>query len=250
MSKARDLASAAPAPAGVTSTELGYVDGVTSAIQTQLDAKTAKDTLTTTGDIYYASAANTPARLGIGTASQLLAVNSGATAPEWVAAPSSGGMTLISTTTLSGASTTISSISQDYRNLHIIVRNVDNAGTTVMYLGLRLNGDSGSNYANLNGADYETRNSNFGVTEWSLISEGSDSVLENLSLINIYDYTNTTTRKLGDIFTICNNDGTSTNAGISRGYNAFRTTSAITSLTFVPIVSTFTGGTVLVYGVK
>ena len=84
MSKARDLASAAPAPAGVTSTELGYVDGVTSAIQTQLDAKTAKSTLTTTGDIYYASAANTPARLGIGTASQLLAVNSGATAPEWV----------------------------------------------------------------------------------------------------------------------------------------------------------------------
>jgi len=41
MSKARDLASAAPAPAGVTSTELGYVDGVTSAIQTQVDAKSA-----------------------------------------------------------------------------------------------------------------------------------------------------------------------------------------------------------------
>jgi hypothetical protein len=41
MSKARDIASAAPAPAGVTSTELGYVDGVTSAIQTQVDAKSA-----------------------------------------------------------------------------------------------------------------------------------------------------------------------------------------------------------------
>jgi hypothetical protein len=41
MTKARDIASAAPAPAGVTSTELGYVDGVTSAIQTQLNAKQA-----------------------------------------------------------------------------------------------------------------------------------------------------------------------------------------------------------------
>jgi hypothetical protein len=41
MSKARDIASAAPAPAGVTSTELGYVDGVTSAIQTQINAKQA-----------------------------------------------------------------------------------------------------------------------------------------------------------------------------------------------------------------
>jgi hypothetical protein len=39
VSKARDLASGAPAPAGVTSTELGYVDGVTSAIQTQINTK-------------------------------------------------------------------------------------------------------------------------------------------------------------------------------------------------------------------
>jgi hypothetical protein len=95
MSKARDIASAAPAPSTVSATELGYLDGVTSAIQTQLDAKTAKSTLTTTGDIYYASAANTPARLGIGTASQILAVNSGATAPEWVAAPAAGAEPLL-----------------------------------------------------------------------------------------------------------------------------------------------------------
>jgi hypothetical protein len=40
MSKARDLASAAPAPSGVTTTELGYVDGVTSAIQTQINTVT------------------------------------------------------------------------------------------------------------------------------------------------------------------------------------------------------------------
>jgi hypothetical protein len=39
MSKARDIASAAPAPAGVSTTELGYVDGVTSAIQTQINQK-------------------------------------------------------------------------------------------------------------------------------------------------------------------------------------------------------------------
>jgi hypothetical protein len=55
MTKARDIASAIPAPSTVDATELGYLDGVTSAVQTQLDAKTAKSTLTTTGDIYYAS---------------------------------------------------------------------------------------------------------------------------------------------------------------------------------------------------
>ena len=84
MTKARDIASAIPAPSTVSSAELGYLDGVTSAIQTQLDAKTAKSTLTTTGDIYYASAANTPARLAIGSTSNVLTVAGGI--PSWAAA--------------------------------------------------------------------------------------------------------------------------------------------------------------------
>ena len=87
MTKARDIASAAPAPSTVSATEIGYLDGVSSAIQTQLDAKTAKSTLTTTGDIYYASSANTPARLGIGSTGNVLTVASGI--PSW-AAPASG----------------------------------------------------------------------------------------------------------------------------------------------------------------
>ena len=54
MSKARDLASGAPAPAGVTSTELGYVDGVTSAIQTQINTKASSSTPILTGPILIA----------------------------------------------------------------------------------------------------------------------------------------------------------------------------------------------------
>jgi hypothetical protein len=71
-----------------TATELGYVNGVTSAIQTQLDAKVAKTLTTTTGDMIYASSANTPARLPIGTSSQILTVSGGI--PSWAAAPSGG----------------------------------------------------------------------------------------------------------------------------------------------------------------
>jgi hypothetical protein len=44
---------------------------------------------TTTGDIIYASSANTPARLGIGTAGQTLVVSAGGI-PEWGAAASGG----------------------------------------------------------------------------------------------------------------------------------------------------------------
>ena len=87
MTKARDIASAAPAPSTVSAAELGYLDGVSSAIQTQLDAKTAKSTLTTTGDIYYASGASTPARLGIGSSAQVLTVAGGL--PSW-ATPGGG----------------------------------------------------------------------------------------------------------------------------------------------------------------
>ena len=47
------------------------------------------DLITTAGDILYGTAADTVARLGIGTAGQLLKVNSGATAPELGAAGSS-----------------------------------------------------------------------------------------------------------------------------------------------------------------
>jgi hypothetical protein len=47
MTKARDLANAGTALTTVSATELGYVDGVTSAIQTQIDTKAPTSTTTT-----------------------------------------------------------------------------------------------------------------------------------------------------------------------------------------------------------
>jgi hypothetical protein len=121
MSKARDLANAGTALTTVSATELGYLDGVTSAVQTQIDAKEATlpdqtgntgKYLTTNGsakswgtvdlttrianslvdakgDIITATADNTPARLGVGTDGQVLTAASGqATGLQW-AAPSS-----------------------------------------------------------------------------------------------------------------------------------------------------------------
>lgn len=71
-----------------TATELNYVDGVTSSIQTQLDAKIAKSLVDAKGDILVASADNTVTRLGVGTNGYLLTANSSATnGVEWAAAP-------------------------------------------------------------------------------------------------------------------------------------------------------------------
>jgi hypothetical protein len=55
-----------------------------------LDTTGMTNPMTTTGDIIYSSPGSTPVRLGIGTANQVLRVNSGATAPEWATPASSG----------------------------------------------------------------------------------------------------------------------------------------------------------------
>jgi hypothetical protein len=63
MTKARDLANASTALSAVSATELGYLDGVTSAVQTQIDSKLATATATST----YAPLAS-PALTGTPTA--------------------------------------------------------------------------------------------------------------------------------------------------------------------------------------
>ena len=51
MTRARDIASAIPAPSTISSAELGYLDGVTSAIQTQIDTKAPLASPTFTGTV-------------------------------------------------------------------------------------------------------------------------------------------------------------------------------------------------------
>lgn len=50
-----------------TDTQIGYLSTTTSDVQTQLDAKQLRSTLTTKGDLYVATASNTVARQGVGT---------------------------------------------------------------------------------------------------------------------------------------------------------------------------------------
>ena len=59
-----------------TATELGFVNGVTSAIQTQIAANQLRSVLTAKGDLYAATASNTVARLAVGTNGFLLQANS------------------------------------------------------------------------------------------------------------------------------------------------------------------------------
>ena len=98
------------------------------------------------GDIIAATAADTPARLAVGANGTVLTADSAeATGLKWATPSSGGGMTLLSTTTLTGASTTISSISGSYKHLLLNLKGVTSTvdGNAA---NIRFNGDSGNNY--------------------------------------------------------------------------------------------------------
>lgn len=97
------------------------------------------------GDIIAATAADTPARLAVGANGTVLTADSAeATGLKWATAASGGGMTLLSTTTVSGT-TTISTISGSYKHLLL---NLKGFTSTVdsNSLSIRFNSDSGGNY--------------------------------------------------------------------------------------------------------
>ena len=120
-----------------------FGQAVDTQMKTNADAATQKATLTTTGDIYYASAANTPARLGIGSTGQLLSVSGGV--PAWTTpAAGAGNMAQIATGTFSGTSVTISSLST-YSELLLLCYGYT-WGTGSANFIVRVNNNSGANY--------------------------------------------------------------------------------------------------------
>ena len=117
-----------------------------NAVKTSYDlaaAAIAKSTVTTAGDIIYRNA-TVPTRLGIGTAGQVLKVNSGATAPEWATAvtgASAYGKTLSAGSNKSTTSTSYVAI--DTTNLRIAA--TPSGTTAVCYMQAQTSNSSVSN---------------------------------------------------------------------------------------------------------
>jgi hypothetical protein len=77
-----------------TSTTSSTTAASATAVKSAYDLANAaipKSTVTTAGDVIYGTGSSAVARLGIGTAGQVLTVNSGATAPQWSTPAASGG---------------------------------------------------------------------------------------------------------------------------------------------------------------
>jgi len=203
---------------------------------------------TTLGDIEYRSAtANTNTRLGIGSTGQVLTVASGV--PSWATpAGGSGGMTLLQSLTLSGASTTSSTLSGSYKMLRCIFYDVLATDTyNTMGIGLRANGGTGSTYGTVAQDDTGNYGVNTSATYVEIVSIVSNSnTKETSGIIDIPNYANSSSSVKTCTFAFA-----SEGARIGNGNGRIVDGAAITTLTFRHTYpGTFTQGTVDIYGVN
>jgi hypothetical protein len=208
-----------------------------------LDTTGMTNPMTTTGDMVYSSSGSTPARLGIGTTGQVITVAGGI--PSW-ATPASGGMTLLETGTLSGASVTTGTLSfTGYKNLYCeLIKPL--CATANAQIRLRFNADTGTNYDwGLSGTTMQA----FTETSISLASG-----MNNASTVNNVNFTLhqpiETNWKIIDVSGMIQDNTTATSFRIAWYGAVYRATAAITSVTWFPNTGNWTSGTYNVYGVK
>lgn len=159
-----------------------------------------------------------------------------------------GGMTLISSTTLTGASISLTSIPQTYKDLQIIIRNFRPAADSAT-LKMRFNSDSTAN-RHANTPNNSVTGGSFDSTTVTVCQDQDDTTAQGLSYVLIPDYTNTATWKMSMARSLQNNFTTATTYNFSVWTGFYNQTSAVTSLDFLSSSGNLTSGTVLLYGVS
>ena len=206
------------------------------------------------GDLIAATAADTPARLAVGTNGQVLTADStAATGLAW-ATSAAGGMTLINTggTTLSGTSTAVSSIPSTYNDLEIWIRGINVNTDTVV--GMTVNNDSTAasykSIANWNngGTAYNIAESlafaSFDATNQSFFTKNNT---DNLVVVKIYNYAYAGKKNM-EVRVVSTDTG---GPLIKQALVISANTGAVSSIEIKNITTgSFQGGTVFVYGVK
>jgi hypothetical protein len=212
---------------------------VTNSMATAIDAK---------GDLIAGTADDTFDRLAVGANDTILTADSStATGLKW-ATPASGGMTLLETITLSGASTSTGTLSSSFNQFYVYFYQL--LGTETSGFRLRLNGDTGSNYG-FNAPEIEGSLSverNVGTTSFRCGYVGTGSTVKQMSYMGF-----TITRPSDTDGVFLSGGGYLAVGGTSATWYAvngvYDSSAAITSMTFFPSSGTVTG-TAYIYGVK
>ena len=245
-----------------TSTTSSVLAATPTAVKSAYDLAAAaipKSTVTTAGDVIYATGSAAVTRLALGTAGKVLTVNAGATAPEWATA-ASGGMTLIATATPSGATTiSFTSIPSTYKHLMIIWTGMVQSVIAQQFY-IRLNNDSGAVYS-YNG--FSQRGGQVRITTDTATGFGQDTPANFAPIastastplsyssngrMDIYRYTDTGKRFVQ--WTSTNRDDTSTNWNQCNGIYNPASGSAVSQVDFIRTSTQTITGTVYLYGVS
>jgi len=158
----------------------------------------------------------------------------------------------IATQTLgsAAASVTFSSIPSTYTDLVIISSAKITSGSGIDMV-MRFNSDSGTNYSATvlygtgaaAGSTRLTNNTNMYCDYYGAL----DSAVHNICIINIQNYSNSTTYKTA----LIRSNNANTGLGLDAIVGLWRSTSAVNSVLLFPSASTFTtGSTFSLYGIK
>ena len=222
---------------------------LTKASNTDLDfsfVTPSTSPLTTKGDLFTFS--TTAARLPVGTNGQVLTADSAEATGLKFATPSAGGQTQIATGSLSGATVTISSIPQTYKDLRLYVYNWSStSGDGNMFL--KINSTTADTFARMLGSTPEDDST--GTGGGGLRFSGgivSSSVATNMGVIEFIDYTRT------NAFKAFNAVYGSTNGATFQSFEGggvYKNNSAITSILLDPeSTQTFDNGTYVLVGIN
>lgn len=241
-------ATAADTPArlavGADNTVLTADSSTATGLKWATPASGMTNPMTTTGDTIYSSSGSTPARLAIGSTGNVLTVAGGV--PTW-AAPATGGMTLISTTTLSGSSTVLSSIPSTYTNLQVQIEGMTNntaAGVFTIYVG----SVDDCHYSKIENATVSNSGGGMNITTTSNVLRTS---VETGFILNIFNYSSSIVRHSFQM-----TGGYYNSSGSPVVFSAFGANGSsgvagtISSLTFLNTGGTWSGGTVKLWGIK
>ena len=232
-----------------TSTTSSVLAATPTAVKSAYDLANGaipKTLTTTTGDIIYASAANTPARLGIGNTGEMLMVSGGVVG--WAR---QDGKLLVSGELSSAAySLGISSLAQGWRNLRIILRNAKSASSSDSYIQVQFNSSYDNFVSQTLTLDGNTYYPWYGTAFY--LSPGIQALKDNTwnnsahYEINIFNYSSTTLPKNGHY--LGGGQSASDRVQWSSGAFHWNNTAAITAIDLATSNQFAAGTTIEVYG--
>ena len=248
--------------AWVSSGATGDIEGVTAGVGISGGGTSGTVTVTNSmateiaasGDIIVGTGSGTFDNLPIGTTGQILTADT-TVSPykvKWATPASSGGMTLLSTTTLTGASVSLSGITSSYKALVIYVKGFQPA-TNNATMQMRFNGQTATRYENrlFSNSTVACTPTATSINVMPAATNGSEGLRSQSQIVlPQYSVSSYDIRKMAIINSTSETGPDFWNQLNNVGYFYRDSNGAITSIDLFPSTGNFTDGTILLYGVS